>query len=185
MAMSDYRRWFVPGGTFFFTAVTYRRRPLFRRKLWRTVLGNAWRQVAKDRPFETVVVVLLPDHLHTLWTLPPGDDDYPTRWKAIKKQFTIDFLALGGKELPVSPSRKKRKSRGVWQRRYWEHTIEDETDLQNHADYSHFNPVKHGYVTRVRDWPHSSFHRFVAAGQYSLDWGRGVSIEIPGLDYDT
>jgi putative transposase len=109
--MSNYRRWFVTGGTYFFTVVTYQRRPLFQEDTWRTLLGNAWRAVARERPFETVAVVLLPDHLHAIWTLPPGDADYPARWRSIKQQFTLKYLEQGGHELPVTESRRRRKGR--------------------------------------------------------------------------
>jgi putative transposase len=167
--MSDYRRYFVPGGTYFFTVVTERRAPLFAAESARTTLGHVMRECQARHPFTVIAIVLLPDHLHALWELPPGDDRYSLRWNWIKRQFTLRWLALGGREQPRRRSRLRERRRGVWQRRFWEHTIEDETDLENHFDYIHYNPVKHRYVTRPRDWPHSSFHRWVARGHYHLD----------------
>jgi putative transposase len=179
--MSDYRRFFVPGGTYFFTLVTERRARLFRSKTARTLLGDAIRKCQEKHPFRVIAMVLLPDHLHALWELPPGDDRYPMRWKVIKRDFTIRWLAAGGREQPRNRSRLREQRRGIWQRRYWEHTIEDETDLENHFDYIHYNPVKHQLVRRPRDWPASTFHRYVASGHYDIDWGAGyVEPKLPG-----
>src|SRR5690606_4471685 len=119
------------------------------------------REMQNRWPMTIDAMVLLPDHLHTLWTLPPGDAAYPVRWGWLKKEFTRRFLAVGGAEQWRSQSRAKNRRRGVWQRRYWEHTITDEDDFTAHFDYLHWNPRKHGYVERVGDWPHSSFHRWV------------------------
>jgi putative transposase len=126
------------------------------------------RQHRKAASFETVAIVLLPDHLHVIWTLPRGDDDYPSRWQAIKAKFTSQWLAAGGEEHDVTRGYRRR---GVWQPRFMEHAIRDEQDLHNHADYIHYNPVKHGYVQAPRDWPWSSFHRYVRSGDYPVDWG--------------
>lgn len=179
--MSDYRRYFVPGGTFFFTLVTERRAPLFANELARTLLGAAIRKCQEDHPFTVIAFVLLPDHLHALWELPAGDDDYSTRWKLIKSKFTRDWLAQGGREQPRRRSRLREKRRGIWQRRFWEHTIGDVEDLENHFDYTHYNPVKHGYVKRPRDWVASTFHRWVEHGHYDLNWGAGyVPVDLPG-----
>ena len=125
-------------------------------------------------------MVLLPDHLHTIWTLPRGDADYSSRWRRIKAEFTDAYLAAGGRELPVSPSRKKRGERGIWQRRFWEHVVRDEDDLKRCVDYCHWNPRKHGLVERVRDWEYSTFHQFVERGEYDLDWGS--TDPTPGYD---
>ena len=170
-AMSNYRRWYVAGGTYFFTLVAYRRRPLFREEIARQCLRNAIKTIQDQRPFELFAIVLLPDHLHCIWTLPPGDDKYPIRWKRIKEEFTINYLKVGGTDGPRSASRKAKGERGIWQRRYWEHTLKDEDDLKRCVDYIHWNPRKHKYVDRVRDWPWSSFHRFVKLGEYDPDWG--------------
>ena len=169
--MADYRRWFVPGGTYFFTVVSYQRRKFLTEAIARESLRHSIRAVRSRFPFTLVAVVLLPDHLHTVWCLPRGDSDYPMRWKRIKEEFTKSYLSTGGTELPITESRKKKGERGIWQRRYWEHTVRDEEDLTHCVDYIHWNPKKHGYVKRVRDWAYSSFHRFVQEGEYDIDWG--------------
>jgi putative transposase len=179
--MSDYRRNFVPGGTFFFTVVAERRAPLFAEEQARTILGNVMRACAARHPFETTAIVLLPDHLHALWQLAPGDDKYSLRWNWIKRKFTERWLAQGGREQPQPKSRRRERRRGVWQRRFWEHTIQDEADLENHFAYIHFNPVKHQYVARPRDWEPSSFHRWVSSGHYDINWGAGyIGRPMPG-----
>ncbi len=169
--MSDYRRYFVAGGTYFFTVVTERRRPLFADARARRLLGSVFRRGLHRSPMRVLAIVLLPDHLHCLWALPPGDSDYSGRWRWLKGEFTRQWLTIGGKEQPHdTPTRQRR--RGVWQRRFWEHTIRDEADLERHANYIHYNPVKHGLVASPHEWPWSSFHRWVRAGHYTLDWGR-------------
>ena len=115
--------------------------------------------------------MVLPDHLHAIWTLPEGDADFSTRWRLIKSNFSRDLP----RSERISTSRAAKSERGIWQRRYWEHQIRDEEDLARHVDYIHFNPVKHGLVARARDWPHSSFHRLVAAGLLHPDWGIGAT----------
>jgi len=168
--MSEYRRVYVPGGTYFFTVVTEGRARLFASDRARQLLGSVMRQCFQRRPVEIAALVLLPDHLHTLWTLPPGDQEYSLRWRWIKREFTRHWLALGGREQNRAKSRVRERRRGVWQRRFWEHTIRDEADLEAHFDYIHYNPVKHRLVTRPRDWPWSSFHRWVNNGHYDIDW---------------
>jgi putative transposase len=168
--MSDDRRYFVPGGTYFFTVVTERRLRLFADAAARRLLGEAMRECRLRYPFKIVAIVLLPDHLHALWTLPTGDDAYSLRWRWIKREFARAWLQSGGAESERSPARLRERRRGVWQRRFWEHTIRDEGDLEAHFDYIHYNPVKHGLVRRPRDWPWSSFPRWVREGHYSLDW---------------
>jgi putative transposase len=169
--MSNYRRLYIPGGTIFFTVVTHMRRPFLTDEMARSCLHEAIEKVQVRHPFQIRAIVLLPDHLHTLWTLPECDADYSARWKRLKEEFTRRFLQAGGKEGIRSPSRLRRKERGIWQRRYWEHAIQDETDLERHFDYIHYNPVKHGLVKSPRDWPWSSFHRWVREGIYTDDWG--------------
>ena len=169
--MPDLLRYFVPGGTYFFTLVTARRAPLFANDLARRLLGNILRETRDQAPLATVAVVLLPNHLHTVWTLPSGDRNYPVRWQSIKAKFTAKWIEAGGQEQIVSNGYGRQRRRGVWQPRYMEHTIRDETDLENHVDYIHYNPVKHGLVRCPKDWPWSSFHRFVKSGQYELEWG--------------
>jgi REP-associated tyrosine transposase len=134
-------------------------------------LRDAVRTVRDRRPFHIDAWVVLPEHMHAVWTLPIDDADYSGRWKAIK----IAFSKMLPKTEFRSPVRAAKGERGVWQRRYWEHTIRDERDYAAHVDYVHINPVKHGLVACVRDWPHSSFHRCVAQGVYAPDWaGQGV-----------
>jgi putative transposase len=182
--VSHYRRWYVKGGNSFFTLVTYHRFPLFNDSGARRLLGDVMREVRSERPFETVAIVLLPDHLHAVWTLPQGEADFSSRWKEIKQRFTERWLASGGREMPVTPSQRRRGNRGIWQRRFIEHLIRDEDDLERHCDYVHYNPVKHGHVARPWDWMESSFRRFVELGQYEWDWGRSEPESIQGLDYE-
>jgi putative transposase len=169
--MARYRRWFVPGGTYFFTLVTFRRRPFLTDLIARAALRQALREVRTRHPFSIDAIVLLPDHLHTVWSLPPQDDRYSLRWRQIKSRFTQEYLERGGLELNTSRSRKRKGERGVLQRRFFEHTVRDEADLKRCVDYVHINPLKHGLVTRVADWPWSSFHRYVVLGEYTADWG--------------
>jgi putative transposase len=169
--MADYRRWYVPGGTYFFTVVTHNRRPFLTSDLGRACLRGSLREIRARHPFELTAAVLLPNHLHTVWTLPRGDSRYSLRWRRIKDEFTSEFLSHGGAEASQSPSRTQHGYRGVWQKRFWEHTCRDEDDLKRWVDYVHWNPVKHGLVAHVRDWPWSSFHRFVRLGEYPITWG--------------
>ena len=169
--MTSWRRAFIPGGTYFFTLVTERRAPILTTPLGRSLLREVTLECRRNRPFEIVAVVVLPDHLHAIWRLPDGDADYSTRWAWLKKEFTKRWLAEGGPEQEISASRRNNRRRGVWQRRFWEHLIRDERDFERHIDYIHFNPVKHGQVARPLDWPWSSFHRFVRRGLYPSDWG--------------
>ena len=169
--MTNYRRWRVAGGTYFFTVVTLGRRPILMDATARRSLREAFRIVRSRRPFCVDAIVLLPDHLHAIWTLPPGDCDYATRWQLIKRRFTKAYLSNGGTEADRSASRASKGERSVWQRRYFEHTCRDEGDLKRCADYVHVNPLKHGLVSRVVDWPWSSFHRYVRLGEYDSNWG--------------
>jgi putative transposase len=182
--MPDYRRLHIPDGTVFFTVVTHDRRPFLTDSLARDCLREAIEKVRRQRPFTLAAMVLLPDHLHAIWTLPDRDGDYSVRWRLIKQEFTELYLARGGREGRRSPSRMKRKERGVWQRRFWDHVIRDEHDLERHFDYLHYNPVKHGLVRRVRDWKWSTFHRYVREGIYPIDWGSlsGVAMLFEDLD---
>jgi len=163
--MTSYRRNFVPGGSFFFTVNLLDRRSRFL-TAHIGALRAAFRETKMRHPFSIEAIVVLPDHLHAMWTLPKGDSDFATRWRLIKSRFSR-ALPVGEQ---ISESRASKGERGIWQRRYWEHTLRDENDFARHADYIHFNPVKHGHVTRVADWPHSSFHRMVKLGVYPADW---------------
>ena len=163
--MTSYRRNFVAGGRYFFTVnLAERRLRLLTEHV--DALRAAFRYARLQHPFTIDAIVVLPDHLHAIWTLPEGEADFALRWRLIKATFSR-FLPRGE---PVSLSRSRRGERGVWQRRYWEHTLRDEGDFTRHADYIHFNPVKHGHVGHVKDWPHSSFHRLVRFGIYPADW---------------
>jgi putative transposase len=155
--MTAYRRNFLPGGTYFFT-VNLEDRTL-------TVLVDhidrlraAFRDVRARHPFTVQAIVILPDHLHTIWTLPDGDSDFPTRWRLIKSAFSRGLARAE----PIPPSRAAKSERGIWQRRYWERTIRDEDDFATHVDYIHFNPVRHGHAPDPSAWPYSSFHRWQA-----------------------
>ena len=164
-AMSNYRRVRLPGGTYFFTVnLLERRRRLLVEHI--DILRMAFRVTQARLPFENVAIVILPDHLHCVWRLPAGDDDYSNRWSQIKSQFSrkLDIAEYRSKV------RSKKRERGIWQRRFWEHAIIDHDDLINHVNYVYINPLKHGYVTKVCDWPYSSFHRDVRLGVYPEDW---------------
>jgi putative transposase len=183
-AMSEYRRWMIPGETYFFTVITYRRRRIFDREENGRLFGEVLRAVRKDLPFRTIAMVVLPDHLHCVWSLPRGDADYSTRWKQIKRDFTVRFLGDGdgnggsSSDNPVSLARRARGERGVWQRRFWEHVVRDDDELESFCDYIHYNPVKHGYAASPADWKGSTFARFVASGHYPPDWGRSEPASV-------
>jgi putative transposase len=153
-----------------FTVVSYNRRPIFLDARARGILGDKLRECQNEWPFAIDAIVLLPEHLHTIWSLPRGDDNYPARWSWIKKEFTKEWLAGGGTEGWISRGKRNQRRRGDWQPRYWEHTCEDEDDFAIRFNYIHFNPVKHRHVRRPRDWPWSSFHRWVDAGVYERSW---------------
>jgi putative transposase len=166
-----YRRAFVPGGSFFFTVVTATRRPLLASAEAAEVLRMAFRVVRAKRPFEVDAMVVLPDHLHCIWTLPPNDADFATRWRLIKTWFTKQCDP--SLRSPPNRARMTKHEQALWQHRYWEHLLRDEEDFARHVEYIHYNPVKHGYAQAPMDWPYSSFRRFVEAGIYPADWGRG------------
>ena len=174
--MSEYRRIFIPGGSYFFTVVTQDRRPILTTPDNIARLREAFRLAMAAQPFRIDAVVVLPDHLHTVWRLPDGDADYPQRWARIKR-----FFSIGQSEGKRRGSLNRRREKGIWQRRYWEHAIRNEDDWRRHVDYVHFNPVKHGYATRPGDWPFSSFARAVRAGWYDADWGEQVPVGVDSL----
>ncbi|WP_434776655.1 REP-associated tyrosine transposase [Pseudomonas oryzihabitans] len=163
--MLDYRRSRAAGGIFFFTLnLNDRSATLLVDHIGS--LRQAMREVKVRHPFDILAMVVLPDHLHALWRLPDDDGDYPLRWSLIKAGFSRQLPPLE----TVNLSRRLKRERGVWQRRYWEHQVRDEQDLQRHLDYIHFNPVKHGHARRAVDWPYSSIHRYVRAGVLPADW---------------
>lgn len=174
--MPNYRRAYASGGTWFFTVNLLQRRnnDLLVRHIHD--LRAAVRRVMMLYPWHIDAWVVLPEHMHCVWTLPDGDHDYATRWRLIKTGFS--------KCLPIDELRSKsrilRGERGIWQRRYWEHQIRDEADFARHIEYCYINPVKHGHVQAVVDWPYSSFHRDVASGFYAPDWAGDVSLSVGG-----
>ena len=164
--MADYRRNRVPGGTYFFTVnLLDRRSSLLIDQI--EALRSAVRRTRELMPFHIDGWVILPEHMHALWTLPDGDSDFPRRWQVIKMLFS---RAIPANE-PRAARHLERGERGIWQRRYWEHTIRSDQDYMNHLDYIHFNPVKHGLVEDVGDWRFSTFHRSVGMGLYPSEWG--------------
>ena len=168
----QYRRAIAPGGSFFFTVVTDRRRPVLASDEAVDALRNAFRSVRQSRPFHVDAIVVMPDHLHCIWTLPPGDTDFATRWRLIKTGFTKHCPET----LRRAPdaARLKKGEQALWQHRYWEHQLRDEADFARHVDYIHYNPVKHGLALSPLEWAYSSFGRYVEAGVYASDWGRGA-----------
>ena len=171
--MPNYRRAFVPGGCWFFTANLLERRSTLLVDEIET-LREATRRTRQRFPFQIDAMVVLPDHIHAVWTLPPGDTDFSLRWRLIKSRFARAIP----KGEPLGGVRQARGERGIWQRRFWEHLIRDESDYARHVEYCYINPIKHGLVQRVHDWPHSSFHRDVRAGIFPRDWAG--EIDLPG-----
>jgi putative transposase len=172
--MVHYRRNFIPGGTYFFTVtLADRRSTLLTDHI--APLRAAIRTAKAEQRFEIDAIVILPEHLHAVMTLAPGDADFPRLWRRLKGHFTQTLLAEG-----IAIPQTANGEHQLWQRRFWEHTIRDDTDFARHVDYVHFNPVKHRLVPRVADWPHSSFHRFVQAGTLPEDWGGTDANDSPG-----
>ena len=169
--MPNYRRVYIDGSTVFITLVTYQRIPFLIQPEAREILRCAWKCVAKSHPFNLDAVCLLPDHIHMMITLPEYDADYSLRMREIKRLFSVRYLSLMGGFSRQNESQKSKHEAALWQRRFWEHTIRDEKDYQNHFDYIHYNPVKHEFVKDVASWEWSSFHRYVKAGIYDADWG--------------
>ena len=165
--MSRYRRANLSGGCYFFTVnLADRTSALLVGHIER--LRAVYTEVCKNHPFETIAICVLPEHLHAVWQLPEGDSDYALRWRLIKSMFSRGMP----KAAQRSQSKVMRRETGIWQRRYWEHCIRDDEDLQLHVDYTHYNPVKHGHVSSVIDWPYSSFRRYVKQGWVSSDWAQ-------------
>jgi putative transposase len=161
-----YRRADVKGGTYYFTVnMAERNNSLLIDEI--DILRSMMNKVKKQHPFKLDAMVVLPDHLHALWTLPIGDNDFATRWMLIKSGFSRAIPKLER----INKSRQLKGERGIWQRRYWEHLIRDENDYEQHVDYIHYNPVKHGYVKSATDWTYSSIHMYISKGILSNDWG--------------
>jgi putative transposase len=164
--MPNYIRSQTAGTTYFFTVtLAQRNTKLLTENI--ALLRQAYQRVNTLYPFTTIAICILPDHLHAIWQMPVDDGDYALRWRMIKSQFSRNFSA----NTQRSMSKIKHREKGIWQRRYWEHQIRDDLDLQRHVDYIHFNPVKHGLVSQVKDWPHSTFHKYVEQGLLNDNWG--------------
>ncbi len=163
--MVAYRRNRQEGASYFFT-VTLKNRQASLLTDHIDILRRCFKHCKTNNPFYIDAVVVLPEHLHTIWTLPVADDAYSKRWRLIKAAFTRELQKEG-----LTSQKNKYGGHSIWQRRYWEHTLRNERDFNQHVDYIHYNPVKHGLVNRVSDWPYSSFHRYVNAGTLHNDWG--------------
>lgn len=160
-----YRRAVITGGTYFFTVnLANRSSHLLTSHIH--LLRDAVRKIQYAHPFKIVAMVVLPDHLHAIWTLPLDDSNYPMRWSLIKAGFSRSL----DKTEHVNESRRRKRERGIWQRRYWEHRIRDDADLARHVDYIHINPVKHGHTGAPVDWPYSSIHRYIRQGILPAHW---------------
>jgi putative transposase len=168
--MPNYRR-ARDGTTYFFTVVTEARACILLEPHARDALRNAIQECQTRWPFTSEAIALLPDHLHTIWTLPETDTDYSRRWSFIKRRFTQEYLRTDGLEQHVRSSKLKRRERGIWQRRFWEHQIRDDHEFESYADYIHFNPVKHNLARCSSEYPHTTFHQFVERGIYEKHWG--------------
>ena len=172
--MSNYRRVRVAGATYFFTVNVRDRKHIdLTRPEFRQALREGFKGTQQTLPFKMNACVLLPDHIHCIWTLPPDDPNFSARWAIIKRN--VSRWCGETHKSYLSISRQKRKESGIWQRRFWEHWIRDEMDFERHVDYIYSNPVKHGHVQQVKDWPYSTFHRDVKAGIYPAHWGGMVT----------
>ena len=168
--MSHYRRANTAGGTYFFTVVSYQRKPVLCDEPIRDALRDAIKETQLKYPFTVDAWVLMPDHLHCLWTLPEGDSNYSKRWGIIKRRVSIVCGDAYNRNKCVNASKRKHRESTLWQRRFWEHQIRDQHDYNNHMDYIHYNPVKHGLCERPDLWPYSTLHRYVKDGVYPSDW---------------
>jgi putative transposase len=172
--MSNYRRVYIPGGTYFFTLVTYRRQLIFSDDGRVEQLRQSFREVKAKRPFELLAAVVLPNHLHCLWSLPEGDADFSTRWQMVKASFSRCIPA----------KTRKDGAKTVWQPRFYDHCIRDEIDFHKHLDYIHYNPVKHDLVSSPGDWPYSSFVHFVRIGYYASNWGDVAPPDVEDMEHE-
>lgn len=171
----NYRRSFVPGGTFFFT-VTLRNRKSSVLVDQIHLLKEAVQRVKTQHPFLIKAYVILPEHLHMIWQLPHGDSNYSQRWKKIKALFS---KSIHKSAFPLSKTRHNEYC--LWQRRFWEHTIKDETDFEHHVNYIHYNPIKHGLVESLHHWPHSSFHHYLRIGRLPKNWADSMFETMRGF----
>jgi putative transposase len=174
----QYRRAKVAGASYFFTVVTHERRPIFSNAEAVVLFQTGLNRIRNRHSFEVDAFVILPDHIHTVWTLPESDADFSMRWRLIKEAFTKPFVRQHLASEP-STSRRAKGEQAVWQRRFWEHVIRDEADYAAHVDYIHYNPVRHGLASAAGDWPHSSFSSWVKRGIYEPYWGSGDMPPMP------
>jgi len=172
--MRSYIRAKAKGATYFFTVNLAERHNNDLLVANIDVLRLVFRQTKQKYPFTMEACVILPEHLHCIWRLPEGDNDFSKRWRLIKTYFSKNIT----ENERISNSRKQKKERGIWQRRFWEHLIRDEDDYQNHVDYIHYNPVKHGYVQQTKDWRYSSFHLWVKRKHYPMDWADNIDMNL-------
>jgi len=179
--MPNYRR-LRSGPTWFFTVVAYQRRPIFCDPRFRAALRQSITAVRASRPFTIDAWVLMPNHMHCIWTLPERDFDYGRRWGEIKRYVSHFCHETLHDPALLTRSAKKKSESTIWQRRFWEHQIRNDVDFERHMDYVHFNPVKHGFVLNVGEWEHSTFHRYVRDGVYAQDWGGTVDARTRDLD---
>ena len=168
--MSQYRRAKTAGGTYFFTVVSFKRQKILCDQSIRNALRQAIKITQLKYPFIIDAWVLLPDHLHCIWTLPEGDSDFSKRWSLIKRQVSIECSKQYKQNQWLTNSTKKHRNSTIWQRRFWEHKIRDQDDFNNHLDYIHFNPVKHGLCKEPISWEYSTFHRYIREGKYTKNW---------------
>jgi putative transposase len=179
--MPNYRRAYIPGGMLFLTIITYRRMPIFGAPENVALLPRVIQRVKQEQPFDFPAAVILPDHVHFLWSLPRGDTSYSRRIGAMKVLFTRVPRGRGALPIDVCASRRKHRESDVWHRRFWEHTIEGEDDFERHLNYIHHNPVKHALAACPHLWPYSSFRRWVRNGLYPEDWGCCCGGRLPIL----
>jgi len=178
----QYRRANISGASYFFTLVTEKRQQLFLDDINVNLLRQAFRHVMKKRPFVIDAAVILPEHLHCIWTLPANDADFSTRWRLIKTWFT-KHCDEKYKNIP-NQARIKKQQQAIWQHRYWEHYLRDQTDFEHHVNYIHYNPVKHGYVKCPSDWRYSSIHRYIRQDVLDKDWGASDIVIPDDIGYE-
>jgi putative transposase len=176
--MPEYRRIRTKGATYFFTVVTHERQPILCLPESLKAMQTVFADVARRFPFGMDAWVVLPDHIHVIWTLPEADSNYSTRWAMIKKDITKHLRSSVYTDAASTESRAHHRDGSVWQRRFWEHQIRDEPDYRSHLDYIHFNPVRHGLAAGPREWKCSSFRKWVALGGYEEDWGSDGVVDL-------
>jgi putative transposase len=180
--MPNYRRARITGGTYFFTVVTRRRLPLLASAPAVSALRDSLAAVMARHPFTMDAIVVLPDHMHCIWTLPQDDGDFSARWRLVKTRFSL--ACRRAQRESILPPTLWKGGQSPWQERFWEHLIRDQADFNTHCDYIHYNPVKHGLAQSPSEWQHSTFNVFVRKGFYAPDWGCNVSPEVMAMDLE-